>query len=201
MKHSFHSFTMINRCPATHLELPLLLIPNHSTWWDGFFVYWLNKYCFQRQIYIMMLEKQLKKYFFFKHVGAYSIDPDDYKEIRRSLNYTLDLINLHTEPAPLVTLFPQGELLPWTIRPLNFKKGLEWIISKSQRQINLLPVVFRIEYLNQQKADVFFKFGENHVYDPNSFPGMNSLEQEVTSLLDSLQLDIINRNQGNGYHE
>jgi len=175
LNHSFNSFYTLNECPQTISRFPVLLIPNHSTWWDGFFIYMINRFYFNRHLYIMMLERQLKRYPFFRRVGAFSIDPEQKKEIRRSLEYTLELMKITSEPAPLITLFPQGELLPWALRPLNFKKGLAWIISHYPHRLNLIPVVLRIEYQNEQKANVFFKFGENHICDKYTFAGTNDI--------------------------
>ena len=55
LKRSFHSFNLIGNIPKSDPELPLLLIPNHSTWWDGFFVYLLNDQFLKRELYMMML--------------------------------------------------------------------------------------------------------------------------------------------------
>jgi hypothetical protein len=37
-KRHFHVVRLLGKIPETNPELPLLLLPNHSTWWDGFFV-------------------------------------------------------------------------------------------------------------------------------------------------------------------
>ena len=39
----FMKFRCWGELPEIPDHLPLLLLPNHSTWWDGFFVYLLNK--------------------------------------------------------------------------------------------------------------------------------------------------------------
>jgi 1-acyl-sn-glycerol-3-phosphate acyltransferase len=38
MKRQFHAFHLFGDLPQPDPDLPLLLIPNHSTWWDGFLV-------------------------------------------------------------------------------------------------------------------------------------------------------------------
>jgi len=196
LNKSFNSFRFLNECPDTNPDLPLLLVPNHSSWWDGFFIYLLNKKLFNRQMYIMMLESQLSRLMFFRKLGAFSINPEHKNEIRKSLRYTLDLMRETRKPASLITIFPQGELLPWSKRPLHFRKGIEWIISHFPGELNLLPVAIRIEFLMEQRADVYFKFGVNRVYNSTSFTGVANLETSFTHLLDSIENDINNGVEG-----
>ena len=193
LKRSFHSFNLIGNIPKSDPELPLLLIPNHSTWWDGFFVYLLNDQFLKRELYMMMLDSQLAKYKFFARVGAFGITPGDNTNVRESLNYTIEL--LQKENA-LVTIFPQGILLPWGKRPLNFKKGLERIVQLYNKPINLLPLGIRAEYGGEQQADVFFQFGDNNIMDFRSFQGVKWLEEIETDLLTHLGEEISKGEKG-----
>ena len=43
LKKHFASVTLFGKLPESDPLLPTLLIPNHNTWWDGFFVYFLNE--------------------------------------------------------------------------------------------------------------------------------------------------------------
>ena len=81
-KRHFHALRLLGKIPETNPELPLLLLPNHSTWWDGFFVYLLNKKLFERQPYLMRREDQLSRYRFFTRLGAYSINPQSSGSIK-----------------------------------------------------------------------------------------------------------------------
>ncbi len=46
-------------------DLPILLITNHISWWDGFWADYINMKLFHRKFYFMMLEEQLLKHMFF----------------------------------------------------------------------------------------------------------------------------------------
>jgi len=48
----FHSLNLIGEVPVVPSLTPILLLPNHSSWWDGFLVYQLNKHCFNRKLFI-----------------------------------------------------------------------------------------------------------------------------------------------------
>ncbi len=193
MKRHFHTFHLFGDLPQPDPNLPMLLIPNHSTWWDGFFVYLLNEEILKREIYLMMLDSQLSKYKFFARVGAYGIEPGDKKKVLKSLAYTVELMQkLNT----MVCIFPQGELFPWGKRPLNFKKGIELIIKKYSQPVNILPLAMRTEYIGEQRAEVFFLFGKNYIVNTQNFHGSNWLEEIEEKLLDNLAKRIHNREKG-----
>ena len=196
LKHHFQNFHLLGDIPKTDPNLPLMLLPNHSTWWDGFFVYLLNEKLFRRPIYLMMLEEQLKKYHFFCRVGAYSIEPDNPKSMMRTLKYTVDILNSETSPPPLVCIFPQGELVPWGKRPLNLKSGVDWIIKKIRRDVNLLPLGMKIEYLGQKRADVFFQCGENSVVNVDNYRGARWIENKMEIILENMTKKIAKEESG-----
>ena len=112
---------------------------------------------FRRTAYLMMLERQLSKYKFFTKIGAYSIEPESRGSVIESLEYTVALLN---QEMSLVSVFPQGQLLPWYTRPLGYKRGVEWILRKYGNPVTVLPLAIRAEFLGEQRPSVFFLFGE-----------------------------------------
>jgi 1-acyl-sn-glycerol-3-phosphate acyltransferase len=193
MKRQFHAFHLFGDLPQSDPELPLLLIPNHSTWWDGFFVYLLNDQILKRDHYLMMLDRQLAKYKFFARIGAFGITPGDKENVNESLNYTVELLQ---KKNVMITMFPQGILLPWGKRPLNYKKGIESIIQLHNKPINILPLAIRAEYGGEQRSEVFFQFGKILVVDDNSFKGVRWLEEVELNLLDDLAERINKQEKG-----
>lgn len=191
LKKHFHAIHLFDKIPAIDPQLPLILAPNHSTWWDGFFIYWLNKNFFRRRGFLMMLESQLQKYRFFTRIGAYSVDPQKPKKITESLRYTLEILQNNTSSPPMICIFPQGELRPWSKRPLELKRGLDWLLKHYRNPVNLLPLALRAEFAGEQRPEVFFLTGKNHLVDFSSFPGMAWLEQTLSDLLDKLEHDIV----------
>ncbi|MEE4310847.1 MAG: lysophospholipid acyltransferase family protein [candidate division KSB1 bacterium] len=187
LKRHFFRLNMLGEIPDVDPALPLILTPNHSTWWDGFFVYILNQKYYNRPFYLMMLERQLAKYSFFSRLGAYSIDQKRPKKVIESLSYTVELLNRQTENPPVVCIFPQGILLPWSTRPIVFQKGLDWIIRKYEKTINVLPLAMRAEYTGEQNAEVFFLFGKNQIIETGNFWGTKQLAKIEEDLLDELQ--------------
>ena len=192
-KRHFQKIQILGTLPEVPVHLPLLLLPNHSTWWDGFFVYLLNKRIFRRTAYLMMLEAQLTKYKFFTKIGAYSIEPKHRRGIFESLKYTVELLK---QSNPLVSIFPQGELLPWHTRPLGYKRGVEWILRKYGKPVAILPLAIRAEFRGEKRPEVFFLFGDVKVFDSDTFHGMNRLEEAESALLEDLALRILRQEEG-----
>lgn len=192
-KRNFHEIQVLGALPEISDDLPVLLLPNHSTWWDGFFVYLLNKKIFHRDAYLMMLEKQLSKYRFFAKIGAYSIEPENRRSLIESLEYTVELLN---QEMALVSVFPQGQLLPWHTRPLDYKRGVEWILQKYGKSVTVLPLAIRTEFLGEKRPSVFFLFGPVNSLDAGTFQGMDWLERTETAVLDDLALRILRQEKG-----
>ncbi|MCI0515113.1 hypothetical protein L0128_18015 [candidate division KSB1 bacterium] len=113
-----------------------------------------------------------------------------------ALNYTLELLRQPLHPAPMICIFPQGELQPWASRPIKFKRGLEWLIRKLNAPVGVLPLAMRIEYSDEQWPDVFFQFGETYPVTAANFPGVPFFEPKMTRLLDELNRQITAGDQG-----
>ena len=196
LRRNFHSLNLLGDTPVIEADQPILLLPNHSSWWDGFFVYFLNEKLLNRRLYLMMLESQLKKYPFFARVGAFSIDPGHPKNVLTSLEYSRSILELPVSPAPLLCLFPQGVLRPNLIRPLGLEKGPDWIIKKSKRKLTVLTLGIRIEFLDQQLPEVFFQFARVADSDCQKSADLESLEHSLTNLLDSIEKQILTGSKG-----
>ena len=194
-KQHFYAIYLLDPIPYFDINKPLLLLPNHSSWWDGFFIYLLNNKILQRKIYLMMLEDQLKQNHFFRFLGAYSIKSENSSNVRQSIQYTIDLLN-RTEEAPLICFFPQGELQSWNTRPIVFKKGLEFILKRIKTEINLCFLGIRIEFLGEQRPEVFFQFSSVKKINTNNLYSIHDFESEFNLLLDKLGNKIMNGEKG-----
>jgi len=188
MKRNFASINLLGKLPEIEPEYPLLLVPNHSTWWDGFFVYLLNNRVFHREPYLMMSEEQLRRYPFFARLGVYSVAQ---KNVISSLKYSVRI--LESDQNIMLCIFPQGELTLWDARPLNYKRGVEWILSQYGERVNLLPLAIKTAFTDQKKPETFLLFDQNYVFDQVIFPGMDWLEGRETDLLEDLHERILHK--------
>lgn len=145
MKKHFHSFRI--EMEVADKNLPILLICNHMSWWDGIWTLHINQQLFHRKYHFMMLEGQLRKNWFFKYTGGFSISKKS-KSIIESLNYTAELLQ---NSANMVLIFPQGEIESMHNNNFIFEKGLEKILAKVKNRIQIILVANFVDYHSNVK--------------------------------------------------
>lgn len=192
LRRRFHSLNIsgIDYLKNTDEELPLIIYANHSSWWDGLVVLEiLRKFDFES--YVMMEEKQLRKLFFFRWLGAFSVVRENPREAVESVKYAVNL--LRKSPDRLILIFPQGEILPNDVRPLHFYNGLARIVEKV-KNCYVVPLVLRFEFLGNFKPEIFVKIGAPKKFAAGvKFDTRNvtaNFEEKLTAILESLKLDI-----------
>jgi len=124
----------------------VLLIPNHFSWWDGFFALHLNQKLFRKRIHLMMLERELSKRLFFTRAGAFSINHGS-REVLESLNYTAQLLE---DANNLVVMYPQGKLGSQHLWEVNFRKGVERVIS-SVNNVQIVLSALLVDYYSHRR--------------------------------------------------
>jgi 1-acyl-sn-glycerol-3-phosphate acyltransferase len=158
LKKNFQAFYMLNEFPAIPEDRRLLITPNHFSWWDGFFIDYLCTRLLKRQIYLMMLEEQLQRYWYFKMFGAYSIDPGNIPSVIETLQYTIEPL---MDPANYVVMYPQGVLEPSDKRPIVLKRGgLRYVITHAPHPVLIFPIGFRITYYDEKHPEISVRMGE-----------------------------------------
>ncbi|MDY6969517.1 MAG: lysophospholipid acyltransferase family protein [Spirochaetota bacterium] len=155
LKKDFSHFFIVNEVTDINPDKALLVTPNHISWWDGFFIDYINRLYFKRYFYIMMLEEQLKQYPYFSKVGAYSINPESRKDIIESLEYTAELLS---NPNNIVVMYPQGILEPSGKYPVTIKKGVKFVSEISRVPFSIIPFACKISFYNQRKPEVYSRF-------------------------------------------
>lgn len=132
-------------------NLPVLVLSNHVSWWDGFWIMYLNLKKINKKFHFMMLEDQLKKYSFFNLTGGFSVNKNS-KTIIESLNYTVDLLK---DKNNMVLIFPQGEITSVYEQNIKFEKGIDWIFKKTKNEFSILFVANLIDYFSDKKNNIF----------------------------------------------
>lgn len=156
MKKNFSGFLLVN-LPSVHTAGgSVLLAPNHFSWWDGFFIDILVKEVYPGyKLYLMMLEDQLKRFWFFRFVGAFSINPGNVRSSLESLRYAAGMLN---EANNAVVIYPQGEIQPYDTDTYILKEGLAAVLKNSPVS-SVQPVAFKIQYENEKLPVLYCRFG------------------------------------------
>ena len=153
LRNHFHKINFIG--DFKDAGLPILLIANHFSWWDGFIQLQLNSLFFKRKFHVMMLEKQLNKYMLLNKAGAFSVQKNT-RDLINSLNYSLKLLN---DPRNVLLLFPQGEIQSLYTTNFHFEKGLNYLLKNQITDIQLIFNINLIDYFSESKPclTVYFK--------------------------------------------
>lgn len=158
LRKNFSHFYLTNEAPNTACkDFSLIVTPNHISWWDGFFIDFINRKIFRRTFHIMMLEEQLKRYWFFRYLGAYSIMQHKPKSIINTASYLKELSEKH---GSLNVIYPQGAIEPYDKRPPIIKSGLKFFLRDLNESTIVLPVLFKIQYEDKMKPSVYCRFGQ-----------------------------------------
>lgn len=134
----------------------MLLITNHNSWWDGLWVEWVNQQVFKRRFYFMMLEEQLRKFWFFNYTGGFSVKKNS-KSIIESLAYTSELL---TDRENLVLMYPQGKIRSIYDSDFHFEKGIEHVLKRLDNPVQLIFMVSLIDYFSNPKPGLFLYLKE-----------------------------------------
>jgi len=146
MIHShFRKTKILNQVKAENL--PVLMIGNHFSWWDGFIADYINQSVFRKRLHIMMLEEQLKPRMFLNKAGAYSIKKGS-RDALTTLNYTAGLME---DAGNLAVVYPQGEFESIYRHPVTFDKGIEVIGRKLIHDIQLIFYAALTDYFSYRK--------------------------------------------------
>lgn len=133
---------------------PVLIIANHVSWWDGFWVLLLNLKIIKRKFHFMMLEEQLKKHWYFRYTGGFSIKKKS-RSIIDSISYSTELLQ---NPENLMLMFPQGKIQTMHADAVVFEKGVERIVSKISSETQIVFVVNLIDYFSDCKPNLYINF-------------------------------------------
>jgi 1-acyl-sn-glycerol-3-phosphate acyltransferase len=136
----------------------ILVLSNHFSWWDAFILFYLNQVSFRKKYHVMMLEEQLRRFWFFKYGGVFSVKKNS-KDIIESLNFSIALLEA---PGNLLQLFPQGKIESQHIPALHFEKGLAYIMKHSKENFHIVFTVALVDYFSKRKPALHLFYEEYH---------------------------------------
>lgn len=128
-------------------NIPTIIVANHFSWWDGFFVVYINYVIFHKKLHVMMLEEQLKKHRILSKAGAFSVKKKK-KSVLESIDYCISLLN---DPENLLLFYPQGEIQSSYHFPVKFEKGLLKILEGTDKEFQLAFLVVLTDYFSNKK--------------------------------------------------
>jgi len=129
----------------------ILVIANHISWWDGFWIEYVNQKRLKRIFHFMMLEEQLRKHWYFQFIGGFSINRKS-RDVIKTIAYTNELL---TNNRNVVLMFPQGKIHSAYNANIVFERGIQHIVDNAGSNTQVLFVANFTEYLSDSKPHVY----------------------------------------------
>lgn len=179
----------LERMRALAAEGPVLVVSNHTAWWDPLVVLVLTTRVLRVDAFAMMDAKNLRRLPFFGLVGAFGVDLDEPADGARVIRYAAKLLD---RPGRVVWIFAQGREVPVTARPLGFRGGTAEIARVARRAV-VVPAAVRYEHGARPEPDVFVSFGAPlaRPTSRDADEARGAQERAVTEELDALDAALL----------
>lgn len=162
-------------------DLPILLVANHVSWWDGFLLREVHRRLRPgAPLHIVMREDELRRVPIFRWLGAVPLGSSTMAA--RSLRDDLRG-RLGTAQDAMVGFFPQGRIWPARRRPMGFRRGGAWLAAELA-PVALIPVGLHLEPLTHPGPAAFISVGAPVVVRDTIDAGR--VEALVTAEVDSI---------------
>jgi 1-acyl-sn-glycerol-3-phosphate acyltransferase len=138
-------------------EGPILVVANHSTWWDALVALVVSELWLGADAHALMDAKNLRRVPFFGRVGAFGVDLDDPADGARALRHAARLLD---RPGRLVWIFPEGrERSPY--EPLTSDRLMPGSaqIARLAKKATLVPIGLRYVFGEAEAPDLFIAIG------------------------------------------
>ncbi|AKT37314.1 uncharacterized protein CMC5_014460 [Chondromyces crocatus] len=167
---------------ALAAEAPLLLLANHTSWWDPLVILHLSQHVLEVDGHAMMDAKNLRRLPFFAKVGAFGVDLESPADGAAAIKYAVKLLD---RPGRAVWVFPQGRERPAGERPLGFRPGAAEI-ARVARRARVVPVGLRYELGAEEQPKLYVSFGAPVAALRDAVTGRRVQEQAVEAELDRI---------------
>jgi 1-acyl-sn-glycerol-3-phosphate acyltransferase len=173
----------IEAARAHAASAPLLVLSNHTSWWDPLVALHVSTHILGTAGHAMMDAKNLRRLPFFALVGAFGVDLDNPADGAAVIRYAARLLET---PNNLVWVFPQGTERPITERPLGFRAG-SGEVARVAKKAKVLPVGIRYEFGATERPTMWISIGEAVTAGRDVAKNRAMQEEAVTTEMDRIE--------------
>jgi 1-acyl-sn-glycerol-3-phosphate acyltransferase len=134
---------------------PVLIVSNHSAWWDPLVALVLARRLVTADAYAMMDADNLRRLPFFAKAGGFGVDRSSRCDGAAATRHAAELLD---RPRRLVWIFAQGEERPLHERPLRFLGGAAHV-ARRVPSATVLPVALAYAFGGSAMPSVFVAVG------------------------------------------
>jgi 1-acyl-sn-glycerol-3-phosphate acyltransferase len=117
---------------------PLIVAPNHVSWWDALLILCLDGELEGRG-YCLMDAANLDRLPFFRWLGAVPLARHSRRDTLKDLASAARLLD---GPGRRLWIFPQGRMRPQHLRPLELQRGVSWLARKAEARVQPLSLAY-----------------------------------------------------------
>lgn len=129
---------------------PVLVVANHSSWWDPLVALWLTQRLLRADAFAMMDAANLRRLPFFNAVGAFGVDLDVPADGARAIRHAVRLLD---RPGRLVWIYPEGgERSPF--EPLEIRSGAA-LVGRLARRARLVAIGTRYVFRGDERPELW----------------------------------------------
>lgn len=180
LKRNFHQVNFSG--VLQNKDKAALVIGNHISWWDGFWMHYTNQAIWGKKFHVVMLENELQKYSFFNKCGAFSINPG-HVSVRETLQTIINLLN---DPDNLVLFYPEGQIYSSGRFPKKFFPGIRYLLNHLPEQAQVVYSVCLTDYFSHKKPELSVYIQEA---DSNPLKSVDALEKAYNQFHQQCVLD------------
>lgn len=142
------------------LKTPLLFVSNHVSWWDGFFLFEIQRRVRpEARLYTIALEKTCLENPILPRMGVLPLQPGNPGSLKALLNHLREIRAVVAPEELVISFFPQGKIAPSFRAELGFQRGVEKIIS-AVTPVTVVPIGIHIEPMTGKKPTAILSIGD-----------------------------------------
>lgn len=187
-------------------EGPVLVVSNHTAWWDPLFLIYLLVRRLDLDAYALMDARNLARLPFFGRLGAFGADLEDPADGARAIRYAARLLD---RPGRVVWIFAQGDERPVTAKPLGFRAGAA-AIARLAAGAAVVPAALRYAHGTEPAPSALLSLGAPLGPERDLTASTATQEEAVSRELDRIDgalcrgdtagfLDLYRRSPGWGF--
>lgn len=180
---------------ASLQSAPVLLVANHTSWWDPMWLLVLTRRVLGAEGYALMDARNLEKLPFFSKVGAFGVELDRPEDGARAVRWAARRL---VKPNVLLAVFPQGRERPVNARPLGFQAGAA-MIARVAREARVIAMGVRYEHRGQERPELWASFQGPIVRTRNIFEARDAQERAVERALDHIEHGLLEGPEASGF--
>ena len=157
---------------------PVLVVANHTSWWDPLVALWLTNVVLHADAYAMMDATNLRRLPFFGKVGAFGVDLSDPGDGARAIRHAAKLL---TGRRRVVWIYPEGrERSPF--EPLVLQPGAA-LVARVARVAEVVCIGVRYVVGGRERPDLWISIARPRVTTRDADVELALQQEGITAAL------------------